>query len=189
MSQFEELPFNDMPESVGYHPSATGKTVKDIVREANRLMGIGPQEAPEPAAEAPQEPGTRIMRHWLTGELMEVPSEGGGRQIIARTSVNENMPTKSYGNPEWRKWRSRSLSVHASEVETMNEQAKQHQTGAYYLPDGTMVADSREARNREAARRGYGDADAGYKDPPPPTEWPDTAPPANIAECKRHGLL
>lgn len=190
---FEALPHNDMPESIGYHPSAKGKTLSDVIREANRCLGIGPAaEAPPPPVERDEpgddEPGMRWVRDVFTGKYKQVPIEGGGRKVIARTHVSPHLPRKSYGNPEWRKWRSRSLSISPLEVETMNEQAKKHQTGAYYLPDGTLVADSRQARNREAARRGYGDADASYNDPVPPTEWPDTAPPANLAELQRRGL-
>lgn len=108
----------------------------------------------------------RIRRNIFTGELEEVPYElENGRAVIARESgpSDETRTGSAWSRPH----RSTSLAIHPSQVEAFNEAAKAAGTGAYYDKNGTMVSESRGILNRELARRGYGNADAGYGDRPP----------------------
>ena len=66
-----------------------------------------------------------------------------------------------------RPWESTALAIHPSQVAQFNREAAAAKTGAYYKPDGTLQATSQGIRNRELARRGHGDANAGYGDRPP----------------------
>lgn len=111
----------------------------------------------------------RFRRHWLTGELEEVPYElEHGRAIIARIEPENGVTGHADGAYSSAKpFTSTSLGIHPSQVKAFNEEARKQGTGAYYRPDGTMVCETRRSRNRELARRGYGDADAGYGDRPP----------------------
>lgn len=108
----------------------------------------------------------RMRRHWLTGEWEEVPYElVDGRAVISR--IEPDYAPERHGYAYNRPFESTSLAIHADQVKSFNEAAHAAGTGAYYKPDGTLVCESRGARNRELARRGQGDADAGYGDRPP----------------------
>lgn len=111
----------------------------------------------------------RMRRHWLTGEWEEVPYElSNGRAVIARIEPEGGVTghaNTAYGSAT--PFTSTSLAIHPDQVRSFNEAAHAAKTGAYYREDGTLVCESRGARNRELARRGYGDADAGYGDRPP----------------------
>lgn len=106
-----------------------------------------------------------LRRNIFSGELEEAPSEGGGRQIIAKTTVPAGtVDSRRRSGSAWgRTWRGHSLRVHPSQVDRFNEAARTAQTGAYYeAGTGVMCADSNLARVREYARRGFVDQDGGY---------------------------
>jgi hypothetical protein len=105
-----------------------------------------------------------LRRHFITGEWEEV-EDSGKREVIVYEGHEE---TKNCSAICAKKpWRSTSLAVHPLQVEAFNRAAQKARTGAYYTKDGALVAESRGARNRELARRGQGDGDAGYGDRPP----------------------
>ena len=105
----------------------------------------------------------RFVRDLFTGELKEVPYETeNGRMIIGHIE-----PEIRTGGVWSRPHVSSTLAIHPSQVKKFNEAAKAANTGAYYREDGKMVSESRGILNRELARRGHGNADAGYGDRPP----------------------
>lgn len=105
------------------------------------------------------------VRNWFTGELEEMPSEGGGRQIIAATSVPESAVVKRNGSTWGRPWRSKAAAVPAEQAAEFNAGAA---LGARYVQGDNgfwdLECDSRAARRNEMARRGLIDRDAGYSD-------------------------
>lgn len=112
----------------------------------------------------------RFVRNWFSGELEEKPSEcENGRKVIARIEhpMGEQRGRAQTAYTAARPWKCKSLAVHADQSVEFNEAAKAAGTGAFYTKTGELVCESREARNRELARRGYGDGDAGFGDRPP----------------------
>lgn len=105
-----------------------------------------------------------IRRHFITGEWEEV-EDSGKHEVIVYEGQAETNTCKSICSK--RPWVSNSLAVHPLQVAAFNKAAQEARTGAYYRPDGALVCTSRGARNRELARRGQGDGDAGYGDRPP----------------------
>lgn len=110
----------------------------------------------------------RLVRDWFSGEVTEVPFEGHGRQIIARTSVPD-APQKTYHTAWSRPHRSKALRVHPDQAPRFTEAARAAGIiGASYCPQtGDLVTESRAARKFEMARRGYHDNDGGYGDAMP----------------------
>lgn len=112
-----------------------------------------------------------FRRNIFTGELEEVPSEGGGRKVIARTTVSPHLVQNKTGSAWGRPLVDTSLAVPIEEIDAQNEAAKRHGTGAYYVPGdhgfANVVFDSRQARAREYARRECFDGNGGYGDAQP----------------------
>jgi hypothetical protein len=107
-----------------------------------------------------------IRRNIFTGQTEEVPSEGGGRRIIARTSVPEGAvdPCKRASGAWSRTMRGQALAVHPDQAGQFSEEAAKAGTGAYYDTQGKLCADSEGALQREFARRGFYDKNAGFRD-------------------------
>lgn len=107
-----------------------------------------------------------FKRDLFTGELVEVPSDGGGRRIIARTSIPEGAidPSRRKGSAWGRVWRGQSLGVHPDQAAEFSQAAKDAGTGAWYDEKGRVCADSEAALQREFGRRGYYDRNAGSRD-------------------------
>jgi hypothetical protein len=111
--------------------------------------------------------GTRFVRHWLTGELQQVPSEGGGIHIIGRTSA---APGRRAIRKAWQGGHvSRPLSLKPEDctperIAQENAEAKAHGTGAFFTPNGLCHLDGRENRKRELRRQRRIDMDGGYGD-------------------------
>lgn len=106
-----------------------------------------------------------LRRHFITGEWEEVEDTGKHEVIVYEGEAETNSCSATCSK---RPWESKySLAVHPAQVRAFNEAAAKARTGAYYKPDGTLVCTSRGARNRELARRGHGDGDAGYGDRSP----------------------
>lgn len=60
---------------------------------------------------------------------------------------------------------SQAIGVHRTQVKEFNEYYKKHGiVGAVHKPDGTLVMESRQARNEVLKLRGCRDNDAGYGD-------------------------
>lgn len=115
-----------------------------------------------------------FVRDWFTDELVERPSEGGGRQIIARETVHYR--PRRIGNP-WDTGKeivNRNMSIQPEQateakIEQLNENARKHGTGAWYDNEGNCHTPTRGARSREMRARasvdfGFQDNDAGYGD-------------------------
>lgn len=110
-----------------------------------------------------------FVRDWFTDELVERPSEGGGRRIIARETVHYQ--PRRYGNP-WDRGkpiRNRNMSIAPEQatperIATENAEAKLHGTGAAYDSDGNCYVETRGQLNREMKRRRFQNNDAGYGD-------------------------
>lgn len=98
---------------------------------------------------------TRLRRHFLTGELEEVPFENpnGGRTVYHYETVSENSRMKGLSAIRSNKPHfSESGAIHVDQVESFNKQCEQ---GVHYDPGtGKMVSTSGPAREREARRRG-----------------------------------
>jgi hypothetical protein len=99
-----------------------------------------------------------FKRDLFTGELIEEPLTGEGRVLIGRIEPPEGAVDSRHCAPWSRDWVSRSMGVHPSEVPTMNEEARRHNTGAHYREDGSLVCSTRKSRKLEVERRGFYDA-------------------------------
>lgn len=110
-----------------------------------------------------------FKRDLFSGELVEVPSEGGRRRIIARTSIPEGAVTKRCGSLWGRPWRSLGQGGPIENMEELNRTAV---PGARYVPSKRyaglceLECDSRRARANELGFRGNVDFDGGYGDMP-----------------------
>jgi hypothetical protein len=118
----------------------------------------------------------RFVRDWFTDELVERPTEQGGRQIIAREMV-PYQPRRRYANP-WDTGKeivNRNMSIKPEEatpekIAQLNENARLHGTGAWYdSQGGCHITAGRGCRSREMRARahvdfGFQDNDAGYGD-------------------------
>jgi hypothetical protein len=60
--------------------------------------------------------------------------------------------------------RGQALSVHPDQAASFSEEAAKAGTGAYYDPQGRLCVDSEGALQREFARRGFYDKNAGARD-------------------------
>jgi hypothetical protein len=109
---------------------------------------------------------SRIIRDIFTGELKEVESGRGGRQIIARTTVPEHMEAanRRTGSAWARTFRGQSLAVHPDQAAAFSEAAQEAGTGAWYDEKGHLCADSEGALQREMGRRGFYDKEATFSD-------------------------
>lgn len=59
--------------------------------------------------------------------------------------------------------RSKAIAVNPQQAKEFTEQARKAKIDGYYCPQtGEFVANSRVARAKEIARRGFYDADGGY---------------------------
>ena len=98
---------------------------------------------------------TRMRRHFLTGELEEVPYENpnGGRTVFRYGTAPDLTPVK--GIPCIRSDKphiSTNAAIHVEQVESFNKQCV---SGTHYDPaTGKLVSTSDRAREREARRRG-----------------------------------
>lgn len=121
----------------------------------------------------------RFVRDLFTGELKEVPSDGGGRRVIYREPVDPILAQIVSGraNDPWSgpDHISRPLSLKPEDatperIERENAEARRHGTGAYFTPDGLCHTPTRGSRSREMRRprdnntAGYMDLDAGFGD-------------------------
>lgn len=118
----------------------------------------------------------RFRRNLFTGELEQVPSDGGGRSIIYREPLRYGKPLTRHANPwDGKDNVSRPMSIKPEEatperIAFENDQARYHGTGAYYTPDGKCHTPTKGSRSREMARprgddgRRFQDNDAGYSD-------------------------
>lgn len=117
---------------------------------------------------------TRFRRNIFTGELEEVPSEGGGRQILYRGSAPKHYNPKPVGTPNYDRV-CRPLSLKPEEatpqrIEAENEAARKYGSGAWFDKKGQCHTSTRGSQNREMKRRGdmggtpMANFDAGYGD-------------------------
>ena len=117
-----------------------------------------------------------FRRDWFTGELEEVPSEGGGRQIIFRGAVPP-VSRRRHVDP-WdssKDYVNKAMSLKPEDatperIAAENEAARKHGTGAYYDSNGNCHCPTRRSLAREMARphgpQGFyfQNNDAGYGD-------------------------
>lgn len=119
----------------------------------------------------------RLLRDCLTGELKELPSEGGGRKIIFRGATppvtGRRRQADPYDNGKEHVDRGMSLKPEDATPERVaheNEQCKRHATGAWYDLKGLCHTPTRGSRAREMARPHgpnqlrFQDNDGGYGD-------------------------
>lgn len=104
------------------------------------------------------------MRHWLTGEWVEVPYETDGtRTVVAVVEPTGGTVTKTGNHWRAKGWQGLSLGVHPHQAEAFTAAA--HSAGItdvhYDKQTGALCSSSREHRAAEAARRGRYDADGG----------------------------
>ena len=98
---------------------------------------------------------TRFRRHFITGELEEVPYENpnGGRTVFRYGTAHDLTPTK--GIPCIRSDKphiSKNAAIHVEQVEQFNKVCA---SGTHYdAATGCLVSTSDKAREREARRRG-----------------------------------
>lgn len=109
---------------------------------------------------------SRFVRDLFTGELKEVPSEGGGRQIIARGSAPKYYDPTPHTSPYSRSWIGRAISVPIAQIDDFAEASRKAGTGATWMPDplnpnfAVPVCDSRRARSKELELQGRIDKDS-----------------------------
>lgn len=128
----------------------------------------------EAASEAPQKGYKRYVRNIFTGELEERtdnPQDEFNELNRKSREKTEWMTRKSsrHCNPWWSDSISRPLSLPPEEatperIAAENEAAQRHRTGAWFDKEGVCRTPTRRSRNREMARRGRIDLDAGYGD-------------------------
>lgn len=111
-----------------------------------------------------------IEKNETVVEYIEVPDSYDGREVhrgelpYGEQTVQGRRSGVAYSRP----WRSKSLGVPYYQAKQFSEAADRERTGAYYdQKTGEMVCDSRETRNRELLRRGFGDGSGGYGDVTP----------------------
>ena len=114
-----------------------------------------------------------FKRHILTGEIIETPESGQGRQIIFRGSLpyGEQTVLGRTHNP-WDRGKDvicRPLSIKPEDatperIAKENEEARRHGTGARYDNRGVCHTPTRGSRSREMRRLNKQDNDAGYGD-------------------------
>lgn len=136
------------------------------------------QTASDQAVVAQNEYRGRFVRDLFTGELKEVPSDGGGRRIIYSEPVPEVFRSAGQHCDPWSGTDkvSRPMSLKPEDatperIERENAAARHHGTGAYYTQDGICHTPTRGSRNREMARpranfenTRFMDLDAGFGD-------------------------
>jgi hypothetical protein len=111
-----------------------------------------------------------FKRDIFTGKLVETQPPEGGREIIARGSLpfGEQTVTSRIPNPDYDR-ECVALSIKPEEatperIAEHNEQARRHNTGAFYDRDGRCMTSTRGSQNREMRRRNYINNDAGFGD-------------------------
>lgn len=116
----------------------------------------------------------RVRRHFLTGELEEVPFESDNGKIVYVYGDEDAAKEQRRVGPaisELHPWTSRALGVVPEDFAKRTRELKQAGIygEAYYdrRNHGRLVCTSRKARNKVLALRNMGDADAGYGDRPP----------------------
>lgn len=95
--------------------------------------------------------------HW-------VQTPRGARYVPVELPAGTIDPRAKVGSAWARTHRGRSLRVHPDQVSEFNEAAHAAHTGAYYDTQGNLCADSEGAMQREYARRGFYDKNAGARD-------------------------
>lgn len=106
-----------------------------------------------------------LRRNLFTGELEDTSNDQD--EFINKTRPIPSGCVDPRSRPRtalWSRWRGRSLKVHPAQAKEFSEAAKEAGTGAWYDKKGVMRADSESAMQREFARRGHGDGNAGYRD-------------------------
>lgn len=120
----------------------------------------------------------RFVRDLFTGELKEVPADGGGRHILYRETIPYNPASSGRIADPWAgpDHVSRPMSLKPEDatperIERENAAARHHGTGAYFTPDGVCHTPTRGSRSREMQRPREGfenirymDLDAGFGD-------------------------
>lgn len=113
------------------------------------------------------QPPTKWMRHWLTGEWVEVPLEtSGGRVIVAVEGGRETtrvLSRRDY-NRELKPLSIKPEEATPERVRQYNEDSRRHNTGAVYDKEGRCFTSSRQSQNREMRLRGKINNDAGFGD-------------------------
>ena len=103
--------------------------------------------------------GTRFrLRDGTEATLVETPFDR-----LAKTKKPTPRKHSAFARP----MHSQAMGCHPSQVTAFNERARQLQTGAEYLPDGTCKLETRGIRKKEMDARDIFDADAGYGDKAP----------------------
>lgn len=117
---------------------------------------------------------TRLRRHFLTGELEEVPFESDNGKIVYVYGDEDKAVEQRRVGPaitEFRPWVSRALGAVPEDLARRNSELKQAGLfgKAYYDPRrrGSLVCTDRKTRNAVLKLRGFGDRDAGYGDRAP----------------------
>lgn len=109
-----------------------------------------------------------FKRDLFTGEVVEVASPEGGREILYRQEIPPHLQQRRTRCNPWRKpWVGQSVAVNPKQVDHFNQELADHSvSGAHYDPStGNLVCESRRARREAVRLRGFHDHNGGYSDP------------------------
>ena len=112
-----------------------------------------------------------FVRDLFSGELVERPESGQGRQLLfvgalpyGDATVGAKRRKKAWHNRVNLAMSIKPEDVTAERVDAENELARKHGTGAFYDDRGRCHTEGRDIESKEMRRRGFQNNDAGFSD-------------------------